>query len=84
LPFIRRPPDFFDRLKQIEMIDAQRLGQLMQRYDRPTSAALLEVADVLLAESGAFGKLLLRQTLSEPEAPHVAPDQLPHVHVHAG
>lgn len=48
---------------QIRVADAEGQCQFIDRYDRRISSAFLQAADVLLAEPGNLGKLLLRQTL---------------------
>ena len=44
------------------------------------ATALLEVADVLLAEIPSVCQLLLREALILPDPLDVSPDQLAHVH----
>jgi hypothetical protein len=60
--------------------DAQGLCQLLERYDRRVAAPALEIADVLLTEARALGKLLLRQALREPDPLGVPSHQPPHIH----
>lgn len=47
---------------------------------RSGCAALFEAAQILLAEAGALGELLLRQARRLAEARGVAVDQLAHIH----
>ena len=48
-------PSRFRRLQQVQITRTERGCQLVQRHDRGISPALLEAADVLLAEAGAQG-----------------------------
>lgn len=62
------------------MLDPERLGQLVDADDGGVAPALFQAADVLLAEAGLLGELLLGQPLPLPELPYIPPDQLAHVH----
>jgi hypothetical protein len=45
--------------QKVEVAHAECRRQLIKRHDRRVAAALLQAADILLAEAGDFGKLLL-------------------------
>ena len=73
---------FRARAQQIEMAHTERRRQLVERDDRRVAPALLQTADVLLAEAGEFGELFLRQALFMPDPTDIPPDQPAHVHAH--
>ena len=66
------------------MTDPKYRRQLIERHDRRVPTALLQAADVLLAEAGDLGELLLGQALLAPDPPDIPPDQLAHVHAPRG
>jgi len=53
---------------ELDMAHAQHGHQLVQRHDDRVAAALLQTADVLLAEAGE-----LRQLILTPRQPLIAP-----------
>ena len=69
-----------DRAEQLQMPDAKRERQLVDRDDGGIPPPSLEPADILLAEAGALGELLLRQAFLLPHSSYISPDQLAHVH----
>ena len=69
-----------DRAHELHVADAKGYCQLVDADDRWVAPALLEAADVLLAETGALCQLLLREASLLPNSLHVSPDQLAHVH----
>ena len=69
-----------ERPHQVQMADAERRSELVQRDNRGIAPALLQAADVLLTEAGDLSKLLLCQPLLPPDPSHIPPDQLAHVH----
>jgi hypothetical protein len=66
---------------QVQVAHAQRDRNLVKRNDRRISSTLLQATDVLLAEPGNFGELLLRQSPFLPEPLDVLSNQSAHVHV---
>lgn len=62
------------------MADTEGLCQFIKRDDGGVSFALLQPADVLLAEAGDLGKLLLRQAGLLPDPACISSDQLAHIH----
>jgi hypothetical protein len=56
------------------------LGDLIQGYYGWISATSLKVRDVLLREAGFFRELLLSHASGLPHRPHIAANQLSHVH----
>src|SRR5690242_9603957 len=55
-------------------------GEFVKSDDRGISVAPFETTNVLLAEPGNIGELLLCQTLSLSEPPDVLTDQPAHIH----
>jgi len=68
-----------DRQK-VEMADFKRHGELMDGHDGRIAPAVLQTAQILLAETRAQGELFLRQALLPTQARKVAADQFAHVH----
>lgn len=68
------------RLHQIDRAGAEAARQLEERHDRRVAAAVFELADILLAEAGALGELLLGQARRSAETQGIATDELAHVH----
>lgn len=62
------------------MIYAKSDGQFIKRNNRGIPAALLEAANVLLAEARDFGELLLGQAPFLPKPPNVPSHQSAHIH----
>lgn len=65
---------------QLHMAHAEPLGDLVERHDGRVALALLEFAQILLAEAAALRELLLGQAALLPEAREVSADELAHVH----
>lgn len=65
---------------QVDVIDAQSLRQFVQRNHRWVSVPLFQAAQILLAEAGAIGHILLRQALLATQASEVSSNQSAHVH----
>lgn len=74
------PSTTFGWSQKIEMADAQRVGDFVNRDDRRVPIPLFEAADVLLAEAANLHQLLLGQALPQPNAANIPPHQLAHVH----
>lgn len=68
------------RFYQLDMADAERLGELVERDDRRVAATSLEAAQILLAESRTRLDLLLRQALRPAQAGEIPAHQLAHIH----
>lgn len=68
------------RPDKIEMTDPERASNGLQCFDRGVPFAPLEIAQILLADIGALGDLLLRQAAGRPQAREVFSDQLSHLH----
>lgn len=62
------------------MTDTEGLCQFIKRDDGGVPFTLLQPADVLLAEAGDLGKLLLRQAGLLPDPACISSDQLAHIH----
>ena len=62
------------------MAYAKGNGEFVQSDDRGIPLALFETTNVLLAEPGNIGELLLCQAPFLPEPPDVPPDQPAHIH----
>lgn len=71
---------FVVRTKQIHVADVERLRQLVQRNDSRITAAVFQTAQILLAETGKRGNLLLRQSLLLTKAGKVPADKFTHIH----
>lgn len=56
----RQPLRIRARAQKVEMADAESRCDFVQRHDRRVAPALLQAADVPLAEAGQFGELTLR------------------------
>lgn len=65
---------------QIDMADAKRLGHLCQHLDGRVALATLQAADILLADTGAFGHLLLSKPTLFAQARKIPAEQLADVH----
>lgn len=65
---------------EFHVADVQRRREFVKAHDRRVSLTLFEAANVLLAEPGNLGQLLLRQAFLLPDPPDVSPDQPAHVH----
>jgi hypothetical protein len=65
---------------ELHVADTEGGCQLVDADNRRVAPALLEAADVLLAESRALRQLLLREAPVLPDSLDVSPDQLAHVH----
>lgn len=59
---------------KLHVVYSERHRKLIQCDDRWISAALLDAADILLAEARDFRKPLLRQALFLPDSLDVFPD----------
>src|SRR3984893_5948967 len=64
----------------LDLADAECGRQFVDTHDRKVAPALLQVADVFLAETGALCQLLSRQTSVVPDSLDVSPDQLALIH----
>ena len=65
---------------QIDVADAQRPRQLVERNDGWIAPTALEAAQILLAEARTLLDLLLGQTLVSTQAREISADQFTHVH----
>lgn len=70
------------RLDELDMTDAERLGQFIERYHRRVPTTPLKATKVLLTESGARFDLLLGQALLPTQAGEIPADQFAHIHAH--
>ena len=61
------------------MADAQRLGEFVRGNDRRVSSSALQIAKILLAESGTRFNLFLSQALFPTQAGEIPADQRAHV-----
>lgn len=73
-PFVIRP-------EQLDVTDAERLGDLVKADDGGVALPTLEPAQVLLAEARPLLDLLLGEPLGLAQAGEVAADQPAHVHL---
>jgi len=64
------------RAHELHVADTEGGCQLVDADNLRVTTALLEAADVLLAESRALCQLLLREALILPDPLDVSPDQL--------
>lgn len=62
------------------MIDTERAGEMEQRHDGRIAAPALEIAEILLRESGDLGEPLLGEAFLLPKPPEIPPDQPAHIH----
>ncbi len=62
------------------MADAEGLCELIERHDGWITSSPLEIAQILLAESGTRPDLLLRQALFPTQARKVPANQFAHIH----
>ncbi len=62
--------------QKIQMTDAERHGKLVYGNDGRVPQAILQAAQILLAETGAQGQFLLSQALLPTQARKVATDQI--------
>lgn len=62
------------------MAYTQSCCKLIECHDGWIAAALFEPADVLLAEAGNLGELLLGQTFLESNPSDITADRLAHIH----
>ena len=65
---------------QVHVAHTERRSQFVEGYDGRIPPAALQAADVLLAETGNLGELLLGQAVLLPDSLHIPPDQFAHVH----
>src|SRR5215472_9807280 len=63
------------RAHEFHVANTERRRQLVDAHDRRIAPSLLEAADVLLAEAGNLGQLLLSQALFLSDPLDVPPDQ---------
>ncbi|TCM48346.1 hypothetical protein C8J36_11446 [Rhizobium sp. PP-F2F-G48] len=68
------------RLEKFGWPDAQNLRQFKQRDDRRISFAAFQIAQILLAESGARLHLFLGETFLAPDAGEVPSNKFTHIH----
>ena len=65
---------------QIDMADAQRLRQFVERDDGRIAPTTLQAAEKLLAKARTLLDLLLGQALIPPQAREIPANQFTHVH----
>ena len=65
---------------ELDMADAQGLGNFIKRDDRRIAQAALQAAQILLTDAAALFDLLLRQAFFPTKAREIPADQFAHIH----
>jgi len=68
------------RLDELDRADAERLGEFVEGDDGRVAPALLQSAEILLAETRPLGHLLLGEAFLASDPGEVAAHQPAHVH----
>lgn len=62
------------------MVDTERLGNLRQGFDRRIACPAFDTTDILLAQTGSLGDLLLCEASRRAQTSKIVADQFAHVH----